>query len=230
MRAATRAVIAELREAADPERRPGMARVGINVNRALGVSIPSCRRIARAHRRDHELALDLWTSGIHEARIVASMVDDPAQVTRAQTEAWAVDFDSWDLCDQTCGNLFGRTPHVYTDARAWVRRPEEFVKRAGFTLIAERAVHDHDLTDVASWTRWFPAIRAGATDERNYVKKAVNWALRQIGKRDLILNEAAIAEAEQLLELDARSARWIARDALRELRSEAVRARLRSPD
>ena len=203
-----------------------MARVGINVDRALGVSIPTCRRIARAHRGDHELALDLWPSGIHEARILSSMVDDATQVSPAQMESWAVDFDSWDLCDQTCGNLFGRTSHAYAKARAWACRREEFVKRAGFTLIAERAVHDHELTDDASWTRWFSAIRDGATDDRSYVKKAVNWALRQIGKRSETLRVAAITEAEALLELDSRSARWIARDALRELRSDAVRARI----
>ena len=227
MRARTREVVGELRAVADPTRTPGMARVGINVDRALGVSIPHCRRIARGHRRDHALALDLWTTGIHEARILASMVDDPTQVTPAQMESWVGDFDSWDLCDQTCSNLFGSTPFAYEKARAWVRRKEEFEKRAGFTLIAERAVHDRERDD-DFWLTWFPVIRRGATDDRNYVRKAVNWALREIGKRDLVLNAAAIAEAEQLLEIDAKSARWIARDALRELRSDAVQARLRN--
>ena len=226
MRARTREVLGELRAVADPARTPGMARVGINIERALGVSIPHCRRIARGHRRDHGLALDLWTTGIHEARILASMVDDPTQVTPGQMESWVGDFDSWDLCDQTCSNLFGSTPYAYTKAKAWVRRKEEFVKRAGFTLIAERAVHDRERDD-AFWLTWLPVIRSGATDDRNYVRKAVNWALREIGKRDLALNAAAIAEAERLLEIDAKSARWIARDALRELRSDAVQTRLR---
>ena len=202
-----------------------MARVGINVDRALGVSIPACRRIARGHRRDHALALELWRTRIHEARILASMVDDPDQVTDEQMESWAADFDSWDLCDQVCGNLFGRTPSVFDKASAWTKRQEEFVKRAGFTLIAERAVHDREHGD-DFWTQWLPVIRDGAQDERNYVKKAVNWSLRQIGKRNLALNAAAIAEAERLGEEDSRSARWIARDALRELRSKAVRSRL----
>lgn len=130
---AVQGVLGQLREAADPSRKPGMARVGIAVERALGVSIPSCRRIAREHRGDHDLALDLWATGIHEARILASMVDDPAHVRPAQMEAWAGDFDSWDLCDQTCSNLFGRTSHAYPKARAWSRRDEELVKRAGFT-------------------------------------------------------------------------------------------------
>jgi len=217
--------LAELRSVADPTRRPGMARVGINVDRALGVSIPNLRKLGRRYRTDHALALALWETGIHEARILASMVDDPAQVTRDQMEDWVADFDSWDLCDQVCSNLFDATPFVTGKARAWARRPEEYVKRAGFTLIAALAAHDRSSPDRA-FTVWFPVIRRGASDERNYVKKAVNWALRGIGKRNLALNAAAIAEAEHLLELDSSSARWIARDALRELRSDAVLRRL----
>jgi len=220
-------VLAELRSVADPTRRPGMARVGINVDMALGVSIPNLRKLGRRYRADHALAQGLWGTGIHEARILASMVDDPALVTREQMERWVADFDSWDLCDQVCGNLFDATPFATGKARAWARRPEEFVKRAGFTLIAERAAHDHTSPDSA-FTVWFPVIRRGASDERNYVKKAVNWALRGIGKRSLALNAAAIAEAELLAASEHRSARWIARDALRELRSDSVRERLRA--
>ena len=227
MKATTREVLVELESLADPSRRPGMARVGINVDRALGVAIPELRRLARAHRADHALALDLWRSGVHEARILASMVDDPAQVTTAQMEAWVVAFDSWDLCDQVCGNLFGATPFALRTARVWTRRPEEFVKRAGYALIAERAVRDRTSSDRV-YEALLPAIRRGAVDERNYVKKAVSWALRQIGKRSATLNASAIAEAELLLTLGSPSARWIARDALRELRSASVQARLRS--
>ncbi len=204
-----------------------MARVGINLGRALGVSIPHCRRIARAHRGDHPLALDLWGTEIHEARILASMVDDPAQVDEGQMEAWLRDFDSWDLCDQTCSNLFGRTAYAFLKAEAWARRHEEFSRRAGFVLIAERAAHDR-VHDDPFWVGWFPTIRRGARDDRNYVKKAVSWSLRQIGKRDEALRTAAIGEAELLLGVDARSARWIARDVLRELQSDAVKSRLRS--
>jgi 3-methyladenine DNA glycosylase AlkD len=222
-----KAVVAELRSLADPTRKPGMARVGIDVRSVLGVSIPRLRALAKKLGRDHDLALALWNTGIHEARILASMVDDPRAVTRVQMESWVGDFNSWDVCDQVCGNLFGSTPFAYTAARAWVRRPEEFVKRAGFTLIAERAVHDKEAADLV-FERFLPMIRRGATDQRNYVKKAVNWALRQIGKRNLALNGAAIAEAEALLSLDSPSARWIARDALRELRSPAVQERLRA--
>jgi 3-methyladenine DNA glycosylase AlkD len=204
-----------------------MARVGISVDRALGVSIPQLRTAAKRIGRDHDLALALWRTRIHEARILASMVDEPALVTREQMEEWAADFVSWDVCDQVCGNLFGATPHAYAVARAWVRRPEEFVRRAGFTLIAERAVRDKAASDEA-FLKFLPAIRRGALDERNYVKKAVSWALRQIGKRNMTLNAAAVAEAERLLEPDSRSSRWIARDALRELRSDAVLKRLRA--
>jgi 3-methyladenine DNA glycosylase AlkD len=216
----------ELRDVADPSRLAGMSRVGINTERALGVSIPACRKLARRHRSDHDLALALWVSGIHEARIVASMVDDPTLVDRDQMEAWVLDFDSWDLCDQVCGNLFDHTTMATDAIRDWVVRDEEFVKRAGFALIAERAHRDHD-DDDSAFLAWLPIIREGATDERNYVKKAVNWALRQIGKRNEILRLAAIAEAERLVPMQNPSARWIGRDALRELGSDAVVARTR---
>ncbi len=227
MKARTREVIAGLRAVADPARLPGMARVGINVDRALGVSIPELRRIGRRHRPDHSLALDLWQSGIHEARILASMVDDPAQVTREQMEEWVGDFDSWDLCDQVISNLFDLTPFAASVVRAWTKRPEEFVKRAGFAMIAAHTVHDRTAPD-RTFAAWFPAIRLGATDDRNYVKKAVSWALRQIGKRNLELNTAAIAEAETLTMSDSPSARWVGRDALRELRADETQRRLRS--
>jgi 3-methyladenine DNA glycosylase AlkD len=220
-----RAVLAELRSAADPSRRPGMARVGIRVERALGVPIPALRRLARAHRSDHALALELWATEIHEARILASMVDDPERVGRRQMDAWVTDFDSWDLCDQVCNNLFRRARDADAAARAWASRPEEFVRRAAFSMVAGHAVHDHDRDD-AYFLAWLPRIRRAALDERNTVHKAVNWALRQIGKRNSALHGAAVAEAERLLELEGRSARWIARDALRELRSDAVATRL----
>jgi 3-methyladenine DNA glycosylase AlkD len=221
----TAAVLEELRLVADPARLPGMSRVGINVERAWGVSIPHCRRIARTHRLDHPLALSLWETGVHEARILASMVDDPTLVTDAQMESWVAGFDSWDVCDQVCGNLFGRTPRAFAKARAWTTRDDEFVRRAGFVLVAERAARDREHDD-AFWLRWLPTIRRGALDDRNYVKKAVNWALREIGKRDAVLHAAAIEEAERLAAMSDRAPRWIGRDALRELRSEAVRARL----
>jgi 3-methyladenine DNA glycosylase AlkD len=220
-------VLAELRSAADPDRLPGMARVGIATEGAIGVPIPVLRRIARAHRSDHDLALGLWGTGIHEARILASMVDDPGRVTRTQMEGWVGAFDSWDLCDQVTANLFTRTPEPLRTARTWVDRDEGFVRRAGFAMIAELAYRDRTSSD-RIWEQQLPLIRRGASDPRNEVKRAVSWALRQIGKRNLRLNARAIAEAESLLELGGPDARWIARDALRELRSEAVQDRLGS--
>ena len=193
-----------------------MARVGITVDRALGVSIPDLRRIARAHRGDHGLALELWATVIHEARILASMVDDPEQVSRAQMDAWVADFDSWDLCDQVCNNLFRSVAGVDQAARSWARARDAYVKRAAFSIVAVQAVHDEDRPD-AYFTTWFPRIRRAATDDRTVVKKAVSWALRQIGKRNAALREAAIAEAGRLRSLDSTSARWIARDVMRDL-------------
>ena len=230
MIAATRGVVAELQALADPARLPGMARVGINIERAIGVSLPHLRKLGRRLGPDHQLALELWSTGIHEARILASLVDDPADVTREQMDAWARDFDSWDICDQVVGNLFERTPYAVPAARAWTERDETFVKRAGFVLIATRAVHDRMSSD-GVFTAWFPTIRQGATDDRNYVKKAVSWALRQIGKRNLALNAAAIAQAELLAESTETGARWVGRDALRELQRDETKRRLRlDPD
>lgn len=220
-------VLAELHEAADPSRKPGMARVGINVDHAIGVKIPDCRRIADPRHGDHALALALWKTGIHEARIAASMIDTPEAVTDDQMDAWAEAFDSWDLCDQVCGNLFSKTASALSTARSWCARDEEFVKRAGYAMIAERATWGVGVSD-AELLRQLPLIRRGATDERNYVKKAVSWSLRQIGKRNVSLNQAAIEEAERIEALDTRAARWIANDALHELRSEKVQAALRA--
>ena len=221
MTASVTTVVAAMRSVADPSRTEGMARVGITVDRAIGVSIPQLRRIAREHRDDHALALELWATGIHEARILASMVDDPRQVSRRQMDAWVRDVDSWDLGDQLCNNLFRATRSADAAARAWSGRRAPYVRRAAFALVAALAVHDHERTD-AYFTAWLPRIRMAATDERTVVKKAVNWSLRQIGKRNAVLHAAAVEEATGLLQLESPSARWIARDALRELRSDAV--------
>lgn len=209
-------ILAELRRRATPSNLPGMARFGIDTSSALGVSIPALRRLARAHRRDHALALALWKTGVHEARILASLVDDPRQVTAAQMDVWARDVRSWDLCDQVCNNLFNRTPHAWRKAMQWSWRRPEFVRRAGYVLMATLAVHDKNASD-ADFEPCFDAIRRGATDERKFVKKAVNWALRQIGKRNATLRARAIAVARELEALNTPAARWIARDALREL-------------
>lgn len=203
-----------------------MSRFGIDTRNALGVTVTELRGLARRLGRNHDLAAALWESEIHEARILATMVDDPAHVTEAQMERWVSDLGSWDLCDQLCGNLFDRTPFVSDMALRWSRREAEFVKRAGFALMASSAVHRKDLPD-ARFEMFLPAIRAQASDDRNYVRKAASWALRQIGKRSLGLHRKAIATARQIERIDSRSARWIARDVLRELESAAVRERLR---
>ncbi len=218
--------IEELRRAADPSRKPGMARFGINVDRALGVSVPDIRRIAKSLGRNHHLARKLWATRLHEAMILATVVGEPGSVTPDEMDAWVVEFDSWDLCDHVCGNLWDETPFVFVKAREWARRDEEFVRRAAFSLVAEAASHRPDLPD-SRFERFLPVIRRAANDDRNFVKKAVSWALRQIGKRSPDLNASAIEEAEQLLELQSRTANWIARDALRELRSAAVRSRFK---
>ena len=174
---------------------------------------------------DHGLAARLWSTGIHEARLLAGFVDNPCKVTEKQMEAWATDLDSWDIVDLVCGNLFDQTPFAYKKAVEWSAREEEFVKRAGFVLMATLSVHDKEASD-KEFERFFSIIKRESADERNFVKKAVNWALRQIGKRNLSLNKKAIKVAESISKVDSRSARWIAADALRELRSEKVQARL----
>jgi 3-methyladenine DNA glycosylase AlkD len=218
-------VIATLRSIGDPANVAGMARFGIDAERALGIRVTELRALARTLGHDHALAVALWRSGIHEARMLATLVDDPELVTETQMEAWVADLQSWDLCDGVCGNLFDRTPFAFAKALEWSRREEEFVKRAGFALMAWAAVHRKDLDD-ATFVAFLPRIEAEASDGRTYVKKAVNWALRQIGKRNRALNRRAIATARRIGRIDSRAARWIAADALRELESPAVRERL----
>jgi len=204
-----------------------MVRFGISTcQEALGIPAPVLQKIAREIGRDHALALELWKSGVHEARCVAALIDDPKLVTGEQMERWVRDFDNWAVCDNCCGRLFDKTQLAYRKALEWSRREEEYVKRAAFSLMAVLAVHDKQAAD-AKFLKFLPPIQRESTDERNFVKKAVNWALRQIGKRSLDLNQAAIRRAERIRKIDSPSARWIAADALRELRSEAVQQRLR---
>jgi len=215
-----------LRALADPEAKAGMARFGIETRQALGVSIPKLRSLAREIGRDHVLAGKLWASGVHEARVLAALVDDPKLVSEEQMERWVVEIDSWDVCDGVCSTLFDRTPFAHAKAAEWSARDEEFVKRAGFVLMAALAVHDKKAPD-GRFLEMLPLIEREASDERNFVKKAVNWALRQIGKRNRSLNAAAIEAGERIRAQGSRAARWIAADALRELRSDSVRARLK---
>jgi 3-methyladenine DNA glycosylase AlkD len=219
-------ILAEMRSKRDPRVVEGMARFGISPEGTLGLSIPVLRRMAKGIGTDHELALGLWEIGVHEARILAALVDDVEEVTESQMEKWVADFDSWDVCDGCCGNLFDRTPLAYRKAIEWSARKEEFVKRAGYVLMAELAVHDKAAPD-AAFLRFFEAIERGSTDPRNFVKKAVNWALRQIGKRNLRMNREALDLARKISMIESPSAKWVASDAIRELKSEAVRKRLR---
>lgn len=219
-------VLREMRARADPKAVEGMARFGISSKNTLGLSIPTLRGMARRLGENHGLALALWKSGIHEARILAAMVDDPGKVTEKQMDNWVEEFDSWDVCDQCCGSLFDKTSFAYDKALEWSKREEEFVKRAGYVLMAELAVHDKEAEDM-KFLEFFEAMERGSTDSRNFVKKAVNWAVRQIGKRNLRLNMEAQKLAVRISRLDSSSAKWVASDALRELRSSAVQARLR---
>lgn len=219
-------IMATLKRLRNPRNIAGMARFGINPKNTLGISIPKLRALAKEIGRDHALAQKLWASGIHEARILASMVDEPARVTPAQMDRWVRGLDSWDVCDNVCGNLFDKTPHAWKKAIAWSKRSREFEKRAGFALMAYLAWHDKNARD-AQFEKFLPHLARGATDERNFVKKAVNWALRQIGKRNRALNRAAIRTARAIAQIDSRAARWIAADALRELQGAGTRQRLK---
>lgn len=220
-----REIINHLKKHSNPKDKEGMARFGINSKHALGVRVPVLRDLAKKVGKDHKLAQDLWGSKIHEARILASMIDEPKKVYGRQMEQWAKEFNSWDLCDQCCMNLFNKTPIAWKKAIEWVKRDEEFVKRAGFALMACLAWRDKEAKD-KDFIKFFPAIKKHSIDERNFVKKAVNWALRQIGKRDLNLNKEAIKLAKEIQKIDSKSAKWIANDAIRELKSEEVQKRL----
>lgn len=220
----TKEVIDKLKSKADPTKLTGMSRVGISMENRLGVSVPDMRKIARETGKSHQLALNLWETGIPEARCVASMVDEPEKVTSQQMEDWVVDLNSWDVCDQVCMNLFEKTPYVGNKIIKWSERDEEFVKRAGFALIACLAWHDKEAPD-QQFIDYLPLIVREADDERNYVKKAVSWALRNIGKRNPNLNRAALQTAEELAESGSKTARWISRDAIKDMTSETTKKR-----
>lgn len=208
----------------------GMKRFGItSSSKILGVPKPKLRELAKKIGKNHELALRLWDSNIHEARILASMIAEPEKVDEDLMERWVKDFDNWDLCDQCVMNLFWRMKFAYKKAVEWSQREEEFVRRAGFALMAKLAISDKKAND-EKFERFFPYILKGAKDERNYVKKAVSWALRQIGKRNLYLNKKAIELAEEIKKLRTKSAKYIATETLRELRSEKVQRGLSSKE
>jgi 3-methyladenine DNA glycosylase AlkD len=218
-------IVKILRSKGNPRNVAGMARFGITSAKAFGVSAPFIRSLAKKIGRDHELALKLWATGIHEARAVAALIGDPRRVTKSLMNSWVKDFDNWAVCDAACGILFDKTPFAYAMAVTWTKRKEEFVRRAGFVMMASLAVHDKQASD-EKFLRFLPVIERGSTDERNFVRKAVNWALRQIGKRNLKLNASTIRAAKEIRKTDSAAARWIAADALRELESAAVKRRL----
>lgn len=194
----------------------GQERYGISTHKNYCTPMPAIRKLAKKTGRDHALALRLWDSGIHDARILASIVDDPEQVTSSQMDQWTSDFDSWDVCDQTVSNLFSRTAMAHDKAMKWVKSNKEFVKRAGYVMMAALAVHDKKAPDGA-FMPFLTWIMNGSIDERNFVKKAVNWALRQIGKRNAALHPLAVRTAGEIAKIDSDSARWVASNALAEL-------------
>jgi len=209
-------VIGFLKEKADAAYLVGMQRYGIDNTKAIGVRLPELRKLAKAIKKDHQLALDLWATGLHEARLLASLIDDPAQVTQEQIDNWTKDFYSWDLCDQVCGNLFDRTPFAMSKALEFSTNEAEFIKRAGFVLMAEYAVHDKKAVNEV-FIALMPVIEREAWDNRNFVKKAVNWALRQIGKRNDVLRMIAIQTARNISKQEHKAAKWIGSNALAEL-------------
>jgi 3-methyladenine DNA glycosylase AlkD len=219
------AVLRELKGVADPRVREKMAYFGVRVPKAHGISAPVLHQFAKQIGKDHRLAQQIWSTGVHEARILATLIGESEKVTAAEMDRWARDFDSWDVVDAACCYLFAQTKPAWKKTAEWSRRPEEFVKRASFSLVAYLAYKDKAAPDLR-FAQFLRVIEREAHDERNFVKKAVNWALRNIGKRSVRLNGEAIRAAERIREQGSRSARWIAADALRELKSDAVQKRL----
>jgi len=211
--------IKKLKKLANPKNVQGMARFGINPHKTLGVSMPELRHLAKEIGKNHKLAQQLWNSGIHEAKILAALIDESKLVTSQQMEKWVRDFDSWDVCDQVCMSLFDKTPFAYKKALKWGKEKKEFVRRAGFAMMAVLSVHDKKAKD-KDFVKFFPLIKKFSIDERNFVKKANNWALRQIGKRNMYLNRKAIELAEEIQKINSKSAKWIAGDAIRELKAK----------
>ena len=216
----------ELKSKARPDQLAGMAKFGIRGEKRLGVAIPELRKMAKKIGKNHQIALKLWQTGIPDAMILASMIDQPEEVTEQQMENWVKDINSWDVCDQSCMNLFEKVPYVLKKIKEWSKREEEFVKRTAFALIACLAWHNKEVPDEL-FINFFSLIKNGATDERNFVKKAVNWALRNIGKRNPNLNKAAIKAAKEIQRMDSKAARWVSSGAIRDLESEAVQRRLK---
>jgi 3-methyladenine DNA glycosylase AlkD len=221
-----KAILSQLKSSGKPENVAGMARYGIIAKKVFGVSAPVLHTLAKKIGKNHDLALQLWSTGIYDARILAALIDDPNLVTDKQMDSWVKGFDNWAICDGCCIHLFRYTPFAWKKVKQWTVRKEEFVRRAGFALLATLTVNDKQASD-EKFIRFFSAIKKQSIDQRNGVKKAVNWALRQIGKRNILLNQEAIKIANEIKKIDSPSAWWIASDALRELTGEAVKKRLK---
>ncbi|MBN2187721.1 MAG: DNA alkylation repair protein [Dehalococcoidia bacterium] len=218
-------IVERLKSLSNPNAIEGMARYGITPQKTYGVSIPNLRNIARETGKDHELAQQLWASDVRETRILASMIEEPEMITAEQMESWTKNFDYWEICDQCCSNLFKKTKFAYQKAVEWSTNDKEFTKRAGFVLMASLAVSDKKAND-RQFEEFLEIISREARDNRNFVKKAVNWALRQIGKRNLTLNKKALETAREIQTMDSKSAMWVASDAIRELTSKAIQERV----
>ncbi len=215
-------IVKELKNKANPDNLEGMARYGISTVNRLGVSIPALRKLAKKIGKNHKLAGELWEKGLDETKTLASMIGEENKLTEEEAEKWVADFNSWDVCDQVCMNLFDKMPFVQKKIKEWSKRKEKFVKRTAFSLIACIAVHNKKMKD-DELMEFFPIIKNAATDERNYVKKAVSWALRNIGKRNKNLNKEVIKFAKELEKMDSKTARWIARDTLKDIQRETVK-------
>jgi len=218
-------VLEQLKAKAKPENLAGMARYGIVTENRFGVSIPELRKMAKDTGKNHALALGLWRTGNSEAMILASIIAEPEKLTDAQMEECVKDVNSWDVCDQVCNNLFSRSPLAWKKVVDWSKREETFVKRAAFSMLSSLAVHDKKAPD-KQFIEFLGVIKCEASDDRNFVKKAVNWALRNIGKRNINLNKAAINVAKELRQSGSKESRWIGSNALKELESSAVQQRL----
>ena len=218
-------ILTKLKAKARPDQLTGMARYGLNTENRLGIQMPELRKLAKETGKNHALALELWQTGIAEARILASMVAEPERLTEAQMDKMAADVDSWDVGDQTCMNLFEKTPLEWEKIQEWSQRDEEFVKRTAYGLIACLVWHSRTATD-QQFTATFPAIAQGAQDTRKSVQKAVSWALRNTGKRNRNLNQQAIQLARQIQQTETKPAKWVASDVIRELTSPSVQKRL----
>ena len=220
-----REVMAQVKSMGDPKNIKGMERFGIKTENNFGNSVTALRKYAKKIGKNHDLAVKLWESGIRDARMVAACIEDPETVSEGQVDKWVKDLDSWDICDHCCGHFFDKTPFAYKKVREWTKSYELFVKRAGFSLIAWLAVHDKKKDD-SEFVNFLKIIERESTDERKYIRKSANWALRQIGKRNIDMNKKALIVSNKIQKIDSKSAKWIASDAIRELTSEKVKQKL----